>query len=89
MTAQPLTRPEREGIRAFFAWRDRPVSAQARRDQQLRVLVRASHEATSKDLCLHWYVWLGCWGLRRPYWRCRPKTGACGPARSAPAGIRA
>ena len=30
----------------FYAWRDRPVSAHVRRDQRLRVLVRASHEAS-------------------------------------------
>lgn len=32
----------------FYAWRDRPVSAHGRRDQQLRVLVRASHEASRR-----------------------------------------
>ena len=30
----------------FYAWRDRPASASARRDQQLRVLIRASHKAS-------------------------------------------
>ena len=30
----------------FYAWRRRPSSAHARRDQQLRVLIRASHEAS-------------------------------------------
>ena len=30
----------------FYAWRGRPTSARARRDQQLRVLIRASHEAS-------------------------------------------
>ena len=30
----------------FYAWRRRPPSAHARRDQQLRVLIRASHEAS-------------------------------------------
>lgn len=30
----------------FYAWRDRPACARARRDQQLRVLIRASHEAS-------------------------------------------
>ena len=30
----------------FYAWRDRPASAHARRDQRLRVLIRASHEAS-------------------------------------------
>ena len=29
----------------FYAWRDRPIAAYARRDQRLRVLVRASYEA--------------------------------------------
>ena len=32
----------------FYAWRDRPVSAHARRDQHLRVLIRASHEASRR-----------------------------------------
>ncbi len=30
----------------FYAWRRRPPSAHAQRDQQLRVLIRASHEAS-------------------------------------------
>ena len=30
----------------FYAWQRRPVSAHARRDRQLRVLIRASHEAS-------------------------------------------
>ena len=30
----------------FYAWRDRPACARARRDEQLRVLIRASHEAS-------------------------------------------
>ena len=32
----------------FYAWERRPVSAHAHRDQQLRVLVRASHEASRR-----------------------------------------
>ena len=30
----------------FYAWQRRPASTHARRDQQLRVLIRASHEAS-------------------------------------------
>ena len=32
----------------FYAWQRRPESAHARRDRQLRVLVRASHEASRR-----------------------------------------
>ncbi len=32
----------------FYAWRQRPPSAHARRDQQLRVVIRASHEASRR-----------------------------------------
>jgi transposase InsO family protein len=32
----------------FYAWRRRPESAHARRDRQLRVLVRASHEGSRR-----------------------------------------
>jgi len=32
----------------FYAWQRRPVSAHTRRDRQLRVLIRASHEASRR-----------------------------------------
>jgi putative transposase len=32
----------------FYAWQRRPASAHTRRDQQLRVLIRASHEASRR-----------------------------------------
>ena len=32
----------------FYAWQRRPASTHARRDQQLRVLIRASHEASRR-----------------------------------------
>lgn len=32
----------------FYAWRNRPASAHAQRDQRLRVLIRASHEASRR-----------------------------------------
>jgi transposase InsO family protein len=33
-------------LSGFYAWQRRPASAHAQRDQQLRVLIRASHEAS-------------------------------------------
>ena len=32
----------------FYAWHQRPISSHARRDERLRVLVRASHEASGR-----------------------------------------
>ena len=33
-------------LSGFYAWQTRPDSTHARRDRQLRVLIRASHEAS-------------------------------------------
>ena len=35
-------------LSGFYAWHTRPESAHAQRDQQLRVLIRASHEVSRR-----------------------------------------